>query len=507
MKKICSCISAVLLLLALCLPLTVSAVEGEQAVPYSLSVDFKVNGAQSDASLVFAVTKSTLDFDDDDQMILTDTAALDDFTIKGKTVYNFKNGTELAHYAFKLKSCSDSSVAIGNYVIEVNFYSQSNVKTELLKDGVSDGDQSFADEPADIVLNLTKTSKITVTTDGCEPINKVYDGKTEAVVTDKNFKLSGVADGHEVKLTYEKAEYNSADVKKATKVTLSGLKLTGKDADKYSLKSDKTELKATVSPRTITVTADSLVMTLGQAEPQLTYKLSEELIDSNKAVGALARTSGNTVGTYTVTRGTLSFGDNYSVTFIDGSLTISNYSYSEKIDPATGIKISGYYDPSAALSVSALDPQNEKYTALAAGTDWGKIIAAYDIGFNFAGSDGDLTFSFPADGKYEGKVITVYQTKSDGSISVYQANVIGGRLTLTTDECTQFMLVTAEGTKTNDSGSSTRMTFLKVIIIILAVIIGLALLIALIFFGMIFFNKTDELKRIIKTIKHILGKK
>lgn len=506
MKKICGCIFATLLLLALCLPLTVGAVEGDQTVPYSLTVDFTVGGAQSDASLVFSVTKSTLDFDDDEHLILSDTITLDDFTVKGKTVYNFKNGTELAHYSFKLKSCSDSAVAVGDYVIEVNFYSETNVKTELLKDGVSDGDQSFADEPADIVINLTKTSKISVTTDGCEPINKVYDGKTDAVVTDKNYKLSGVAESHEVKLTYEKAEYNSADVKKATKVTLSGLKLTGKDADKYSLKYDKVELKAAISPRTLIVTADNLVMTLGQTEPPLTYRLSEELIEGNKAIGALARTSGNTVGTYTVTRGTLSFGDNYSVTFVDGSLTISNYSYSEKTDPATGIKILGYYDPSSTLSISALDPQNEKYTALAAGTDWGKIIAAYDIAFNIGSSDGDLTFSFPADGKYEGKVITVYQTKSDGSISVYQANVIGGRLTVTTDECTQFMLVTAEGAKSTEKEASAGMTFLKVIIIILAVIIGLALLTVLFFFGMIFFNKTDELKRIIKTVKHLFGK-
>ena len=49
-------------------------------------------------------------------------------------------------------------------------------------------------------------------------------------------------------------------------------------------------------------------------------------------------------------------------------------------------------------------------------------------------------------------------------------------------------------------------TILKVILILLAVVLGLALLIALFFFGMVFFNKTDELKRIIKKFRRLFKK-
>lgn len=504
MKKILSTIFTALFALTLLAVSPVFAVDE----PYYLAVECKVNDAvPEDTSFVFSVTRSKIDVDDNDNFVFTDTEALKDFTVKGKTKYDFGTDNELKHYSFKLKSCSDKTVKTENYEITVNFYLDGNVKTEFLNNGVPDGEQDFADEPANITVSLTTAVAVKISTDGCEAVTKIYDGKTDAVLTDKNYKLVGVADGHDVKLGFEKAEYNSADVKKANKVTLSELKLTGTDADKYALSSDKAELKGTVTARPLTVTADNLVMTVGQPEPPLTYTLSEPLIDGNKTVGALARAQGNAVGTYAVTRGTLSFGDNYNVTFVDGSLTVSNYSFADISDPATGVKISGYFDSASTVTVSAVDPQSKVYSSLAAGTGWGKIVYAYDIGFSAASTDGNVEIAFPVDSKYEGQKIIVYQQKSDETVSIFSTVVKDGTVTLSTDEVTQFMLVASDDEKADTEKSSAGMTFLKVIIIVLASVIGIGLLLALIFFGMIFFNKTEELKKIIKALKKLFKKK
>ena len=500
-------------------PITFFELNNESDLPeeYSLTLECLVEGkVPADAEFVFGVSEAELIMSDIDDIAVPGTeTAIADFVVKtkdsadGKAAYPFPEKIKQGgvFYNIKLKSCNIKGAVIPTLEVHVYFFHGGSVKTEIFKNGELYDDESF-DAFAfgqTVKVDCTKAAEIKVTTEGCEALTKVYDGKLTAAVTDKNYKLLGVAEGHEVTLTFEKAEYNSADVKKASKITVSGLKLGGKDADKYALVTDKFEVKGNVTPRPLTVTADKLVMTLGQDEPKLTYTLSEELIDGNKVIGSLARESGNGVGTYAVTRGTLSFGDNYTVTFQDGTLTISNFSYAEVKDPATSIKISGHFDSTATIKVTALDPQSEVYTALANGTSWGKIVSSYDIVFTNNGFDGDLTVAIPVDGKYEGKEFAVYQQMANGSIACYKTVATGGIVSVETDECSQFMLVT-EKDKAPKEESSAAMTVLKVIIIILAVIIGLALLIALFFFGMIFFNKTEQLRKIIKAIKRLFKK-
>lgn len=505
-KSVIYLISALMLVL---LPFAVSATgddtdEDATAETYSLTLECLVNGSVlSDTEFVFGVTKTPYL---NGEIITDKTEALSDFVVNtkdntdGKKVYPF-NKSELSKeycFDFKLKSVSNKLVKIDTAVITV--YGGSEVIKTVLP-----ANPECTEQHVTATFNCTSAKEVKISTDNCAAISKVYDGKTDATVTDKNYSLSGIADGHDVKLTYEKAEFNSADVKKATKVTVSGLKLIGADADKYALSVDSFQCKASVTPRPLTVTADKLIMTIGQAEPTLTYKLSEELIPGNEPVGTLARAAGNTAGEYAVTRGTLSFGDNYDITFVDGTLTISSFSYAEVTDSATSIKITGYFDPSATVSVSALDPQSDIYSNLAAATSWGTVVSAYDVSFS-ASADGAITVSFPVESKYEGKSFAVYQQMESGAITCYKTTALGGLVTVTTDECTQFMLVTDKESKATDSKSSPAMTVLKVIIIILAVIVGLGLLLALIFFGMIFFNKTEQLKKIIKAVKRLFKK-
>lgn len=516
-KKIILYVLAVMLIAVL--PMTVSAVgeDGSEpsvgsTAPYSLTFECKVNGSvPENTEFVFEVKTAKITVDDDDNLKLTDEKALNNFVINtksntdGKARYDFGTSTVGNYYSFKLVKCSDKLAVIGSLEVQVSFYNAESIKTEVLKNGHPDEELTSINEPAVVPVFLTKATEVKISTDGCEAVSKVYDGKVNAAVTDKNYKLGNIVEGHDVKLSFEKADFNSPDVKSASKVTVSGLKLTGADADKYALTVDKFTCRGSVTPRPLTVTADNLVTNVGQPEPALTYKLSEELIEGNQPVGALARAAGDTVGEYAVTRGTLSFGDNYEINFVNGSLIISDYSYTQVTNSATSITISGYFDPAATVNVALLDPQSNVYSALAAGTSWGQIVSSYTITFS-ANADGELTVSFPVDKKYEGKPFAVYQQMPNGSIACYKTTASDGVVTVKTDQCTQFMLVTEKDAKKADDGPSVAMTILKVMIIILSVIVGLGLLTALFFFGMIFFNKTEQLKKIIITIKRLFKK-
>jgi hypothetical protein len=80
-----------------------------------------------------------------------------------------------------------------------------------------------------------------------------------------------------------------------------------------------------VTPRLITVTADDQVRDYGMANPALTYRItSGTLVNSDSVSGALTTTAGSlsAIGTYDISRGTLGVSSNYSVNFVNGSLTI-----------------------------------------------------------------------------------------------------------------------------------------------------------------------------------------
>ena len=80
----------------------------------------------------------------------------------------------------------------------------------------------------------------------------------------------------------------------------------------------------TVSKLAITVTATSLSKQVGANDPALVYTLSRTLVASDAVTGALTRATGETAGTYAITRGTLALPSAYNVTFVAGVLTITS---------------------------------------------------------------------------------------------------------------------------------------------------------------------------------------
>ena len=76
-----------------------------------------------------------------------------------------------------------------------------------------------------------------------------------------------------------------------------------------------------ITPKPLTVTAEAKSKTYGEADPALTYT-ADGLVGSDTITGELTRAAGENAGTYAVTQGTLTAGDNYAIDFTGAELTI-----------------------------------------------------------------------------------------------------------------------------------------------------------------------------------------
>ena len=81
-------------------------------------------------------------------------------------------------------------------------------------------------------------------------------------------------------------------------------------------------VEATIAKKGLTVTADAKSKTQGEADPALTYT-AEGLVGNDTLTGVLSRDAGEDPGTYAITQGTLTAGDNYVITFVPATLTIN----------------------------------------------------------------------------------------------------------------------------------------------------------------------------------------
>ncbi|MGX5681979.1 MBG domain-containing protein [Schumannella luteola] len=79
----------------------------------------------------------------------------------------------------------------------------------------------------------------------------------------------------------------------------------------------------TITPRPVVVAADDLTIEYGDAEPALTFEVTEgSVLDEDDFTGALVRASGSDAGEYAITQGSLALSANYSLTVEPGTLTI-----------------------------------------------------------------------------------------------------------------------------------------------------------------------------------------
>lgn len=115
----------------------------------------------------------------------------------------------------------------------------------------------------------------------------------------------------------------------------------------------------TVDKRAITVTADDLSRAYGDANPALTWTVTDgDLVNGDTLSGAMATTATTTssVGGYDVTQGTLTASANYEMTFVDGTLTVNQRAITITADDKS--KTYGDANPDLTWSVTEGDLVN-----------------------------------------------------------------------------------------------------------------------------------------------------
>lgn len=79
-----------------------------------------------------------------------------------------------------------------------------------------------------------------------------------------------------------------------------------------------------ITARPITVTADNKTKLFGASDPALTWTIGPgSLAYTDTLSGALARDAGEAVGSYTIRQGTLAASSNYTLSFVNGTLTVN----------------------------------------------------------------------------------------------------------------------------------------------------------------------------------------
>ncbi|WP_131807316.1 MBG domain-containing protein, partial [Myroides marinus] len=116
-----------------------------------------------------------------------------------------------------------------------------------------------------------------------------------------------------------------------------------------------TRSNLTITPATLTVTADAKTKVYGSADPVLTYKvlgLVNVEKDSDVLSGNLSRDKGENVGLYIINQGTLVANGNYTMTFAASNLTITPVNLTVTADAKT--KVYGSADPVLTYKVLGL---------------------------------------------------------------------------------------------------------------------------------------------------------
>lgn len=146
------------------------------------------------------------------------------------------------------------------------------------------------------------------------------------------------ADNAEVKGTWQFENPDailSAGSQKATVVFIPA------EPGKYS----QCEAEATVEVAQLNITVTPAALeegkvlgkTFGEKDGELTYTLSPALVGDDKMTGTLARGAGEDAGTYPINLGTLSAGDNYTLTLAEGAVYTVNKAL-PTFDPAPQVK-------------------------------------------------------------------------------------------------------------------------------------------------------------------------
>jgi filamentous hemagglutinin family protein len=161
--------------------------------------------------------------------------------------------------------------------------------------------------------------------------NKTYDGTTAGTGT---VTLNGVVSGDAVSTSGTTFTFGDKNAGTGKTVAVAGTSLTGADAGNYTFTIPASAL-ADILKRALAITADDASKVQNDPDPTLTFTLnSGSLVTGDSFNGGVARDTGENPGTYAIRIGTLSAGNNYTISFTPGTFTINLPLGSEGLQPA-----------------------------------------------------------------------------------------------------------------------------------------------------------------------------
>ncbi|MCG5644949.1 YDG domain-containing protein [Flavobacteriaceae bacterium LSUCC0859] len=225
---------------------------------------------------------------------------------------------------------------------------------------------------------------------------KVYDGQF-IESSNLSFTATGLVNGDTIDDLLGTPVYTVSGTATNTVGTYS-ITLSGLSHPSYNI--EYVGANATITPATLTITADALSKTYGDADPELTHT-TIGLISGDTPTGTLTRTVGEDVGTYTISNDNLTYGNNYIEVFESGTLTITTKAVSVTANAQT--KVHGDIDPELTYSVSpainttlANNTSTITFTGSLSRT-LGEDVGTYAIGIGtLTNTNFDITFT-PAD--------------------------------------------------------------------------------------------------------------
>ena len=196
--------------------------------------------------------------------------------------------------------------------------------------------------PAANTSNFTINKKA-VAVSGITADNKVYDRTTTAVLNTSGASFAGILSGDSLTVSAT-GTFDNENVGTGKTVTISGLALSGTSVGNYKLAESGNQATATadITAKSLTVNAEAKTKIYGTTDPSFTYT-SSGLISGDSFTGELSRDAGENVGTYAIGQGTLSAGDNYTISYTGADLTINKKTLSITADAKT--KTYGNADP------------------------------------------------------------------------------------------------------------------------------------------------------------------
>ena len=182
---------------------------------------------------------------------------------------------------------------------------------------------------------------------------------------------------------------------------------SGKKVSNYAVAFDTDNNAFSITKRPINITADDKSKTYSITDPKLTWQAETKssgrgVLSGDSFSGALERTSGENVGTYEITQGTLN-NNNYAITLVGAELTINprpiilhatvkNKIYGED-DPNLAVSISG----GSLGSVTVNDMLSDVTGTLSRQN--GNSVGSYDVVLGSGSKAGNYAINFITDNK------------------------------------------------------------------------------------------------------------